>query len=160
MEWKLRRLGSKPARHGCSVTRGKIIMKRIIWNQRFSVGNTKLDEQHKELARIINCLIENQDAGANSEPIAEVLERMTRYAAYHFQTEERLMMEHDYPDYSSHQMDHTEFKAKTAGFCVDAVRHKEALAREVLLYLKNWLMNHILKSDMKYKLFFNERGLR
>jgi hemerythrin len=45
-----------------------------------------LDEQHKELVKMINYLIENKDARANSEPIAEVLDRMTRYAAYHFQT--------------------------------------------------------------------------
>jgi hemerythrin-like metal-binding protein len=129
-------------------------MNKIRWDERFSVGIPKLDEQHKELAKMINYLIENRDCSADSEPIADVLDRMTRYAAYHFKTEERLMMEYHYPEYSSHEREHTKFKAKTAAFCMDAIRHEKALAVEVLTYLSNWLTSHILQSDMKYKPFF------
>ena len=35
---------------------------------------------------MVNVLIENEDASAYSGPIAEVLDRMTRYAAYHFES--------------------------------------------------------------------------
>ena len=33
---------------------------------------------------MINYLIENEDAGTDSEPIAEVSDRMTRDVTYHF----------------------------------------------------------------------------
>lgn len=132
-------------------------MQKIEWGERFSVGVTTLDDQHKELIRMINFLIDNQDAGADSEPVADVLQNMTQYAGYHFGTEERLMEAYDYPQYSSHQTEHTEFKAKATRFCMDAIAHKNALAGDVLTYLSAWLTKHILESDMKYKAFFAAR---
>lgn len=129
-------------------------MKRIEWGERFSVGVAVLDEQHKELIRMLNCLIDHPRAGADSEPMVDVLEKMTQYAAYHFRTEEQLFSEYEYPQYAAHNAEHTEFKTKAARFCMEAIARKNGLAGEVLHYLRAWLMNHILVSDMKYKPFF------
>jgi hemerythrin-like metal-binding protein len=134
-----------------------VALKKIEWGEQFSVGVAILDDQHKQLIGMINCLIDNQEARVDSEPVADVLQTMTQYAAYHFKTEERLMEKFDYPQYASHQTAHTEFKAKTARFCMDAIAHKNALAGEVLTYLSAWLTHHILESDMKYKAFFAAR---
>jgi hemerythrin len=132
-------------------------MTKIKWNERLSVGIKKLDEQHKELIKTINALIERDND--ESEGIADALDRMTRYADYHFKTEERLMREHGYPDYVSQQSEHTEFKTRTANFCLEAMAHKKALPQELLTYLVNWLTYHILESDMKYKAYFQAKGV-
>jgi hemerythrin-like metal-binding protein len=131
----------------------------VIWDESLSVGIKKIDKQHQELVKIINCLVENEDASGHSEPIAHVLDRMTQYAVYHFETEEALMLQYNYPEYESHRDDHTQFKMKTAKFCLDALQGKETLPDELLSYLRNWLTHHILKADMKYKPYFLERGL-
>jgi hemerythrin len=131
----------------------------IVWDERLSVGIQKIDAQHQELVKIINCLVENEDATGHSEPIAQVLDRMTQYAFYHFDTEETLMLQYGYPDYESHREEHTQFKMKTAKFCLDALQGKETLPDELLSYLRDWLTNHILKEDMKYKPYFLDRGL-
>ncbi len=131
----------------------------IVWDASLSVGIKEIDQQHQELIKIINSLVENENAEGHSEPIADVLERMTQYADYHFETEERLMLQCDFPEYDSHRGDHTQFKMKTAKFCLDAVRGKETLPDELLAYLRNWLTNHILRADMKYKPYFLARGL-
>lgn len=131
----------------------------VIWDESLSVGIKKIDNQHQELVKIINCLVENEDASGHSEPIAQVLDRMTQYAVYHFETEEALMVQYNYPEYESHRDDHTQFKMKTAKFCLDAVQRKETLPDELLSYLRDWLTHHILETDMKYKPYFLERGL-
>ena len=131
----------------------------ILWNESMSVGIKKIDKQHQELIKIINCLVENEDAAGNSEPIAHVLDRMTKYAGYHFDTEEALMLEYGYPEYESHRDAHTQFKMKTAKFCLDALQSKETLSDDLLTYLRDWLAHHILKDDMKYKPYFTARGL-
>ncbi len=131
----------------------------ITWDQSLSVGIRKIDEQHQELIKIINCLVENEDATGHSEPIAHVLDRMTQYAAYHFETEEALMLQVHYPGYESHRDDHTQFKIKTANFCLDALLRKETLPDELLMFLRDWLRHHIVETDMKYKPYFLERGL-
>jgi hemerythrin len=132
----------------------------VLWNDSFSVGIRKIDKQHQELINIMNLLVENEDASGNSETLASVLDRMTKYAHYHFETEETLMLEYHYPDYESHRDDHTDFKLKTAKFCLDAVQRKETLPDEVITYLRHWLTHHILRTDMKYKPYFLQRGLR
>ena len=106
---------------------------------------------------MINSLIDHRNAGADSEPVADALQAMTQYAAYHFGTEERLMKEYDYPEYSSQVAEHTDFKGRTAHFCMEAIAHKNALASDVLSYLSAWLITHILESDMRYKAFFAAR---
>ena len=131
----------------------------VVWDESLSVGIKKMDKQHQELVKIINCLVENEDASGRSEPIAQVLDRMTQYAVYHFETEEALMREYEYPDYESHRDDHTQFKMRTAKFCLDALQGKETLPDELLSYLRDWLTHHILKADMKYKVYFLERGV-
>src|SRR5512142_402549 len=133
---------------------------RLVWDERFSVGILALDEQHKELMAMINQLIDHEEADTGSEHIAEILDRMTRYAEYHFHTEEQLLTEYSYPENPSHEKEHTRFKTQIARFCMDAIHRNKDLRNEILFYLRNWLKNHILKSDMKYKSFFQEKGLR
>jgi hemerythrin-like metal-binding protein len=131
----------------------------VLWDESLSVGVKKIDKQHQELVKIINCLVENEDAAGHSEPIAHVLDRMTKYAVYHFETEEALMVEYGYPDCESHREAHTQFKMKTAKFCLDALQRKETLPDELLSFLRDWLAHHILQEDMKYKPYFLARGL-
>jgi hemerythrin len=132
----------------------------VIWNESFSVGIRKIDKQHQELINIMNFLVENEDASGHSDPIASVLDRMTKYAHLHFETEEALMLEYEYPEYETHQADHTQFKMKTAQFCLDALRRKETLPDEVISYLRHWLTHHILRTDMKYKPYLLARGVQ
>lgn len=131
----------------------------IVWDQSFSVGIQKIDKEHQELINIMNFLVENEDASGQSETIASVLERMTQYAHYHFDAEETLMLEYEYPDYESHRDDHNRFKLQTAKFCLDASQRKETLPDEVISYLRHWLTHHILRADMKYKPYLLARGV-
>ncbi len=50
------------------------------------------------------------------------------------------------------------FKKQTADFCFEAIQNKDNIPSEILAYLKDWLTNHILKSDMQYKTFLDEQG--
>jgi hemerythrin-like metal-binding protein len=130
----------------------------IIWTEAFSVGVRKLDHQHQQLFKLVNELLENHDSPATSEPIADILERMTKYADYHFRTEERIMMEYGYPDYPLQVREHTEFKMKTAGFCLDAIAGKAGLSVAMGEYLQDWITSHILKSDLQFKKFLIDNG--
>jgi len=135
-------------------------MDEIIWDGKFSVGVTELDKQHKKLIKIINKLINITEKSVNPGNLADVLNEMTEYANYHFETEEKYMLDIDFNDYSNHKTQHVEFKKKTADFCFDAIKSKEKVPSEMLLYLKDWLTNHILKSDMQYKSYVNEQGYK
>jgi len=135
-------------------------MEKIIWDESFSVGVRDLDKQHQQIVILVNTLIEMNDTEVASEIISDTLTKMTQYAIDHFQKEEQYMLDYDYPEYSSQKRQHQEFKRKTVDFCMETLVHKATIPTEIFAYLKLWWINHILKEDMKYKKFFNERGLR
>ncbi|MEA3350750.1 MAG: hypothetical protein U9Q82_09035 [Chloroflexota bacterium] len=64
----------------------------IIWDESFSGGVQKIDQQQKMLIAMINKLIEAQDASIRSETISDIVTRMTGYAQYHFWTKEKLIL--------------------------------------------------------------------
>ncbi len=139
-------------------------MDKIIWDDSFSVGVRVLDEQHKKLVRMINSLIESHNVSVDnlsvdSEVVSDTLSEMTQYMNYHFMTEEKHMLDSDYPEYSTHKQQHDEFMEKTIQFCEDTIARKENIPAEVLSFLMDWLTNHILKSDMKFKPHLNSRSI-
>jgi hemerythrin len=130
----------------------------IVWTERFSVGLKKIDDQHQQLFAMINDLIQLRQDASGGVVVADVLGRMTEYTDYHFKTEERVMMEYGYPDYPLQVREHAGFKAKAASFCVDPAAGKTDLSAEMLGYLQNWLLNHILESDLRFRDFLIENG--
>jgi len=134
-------------------------MDEIIWEESFSVGIKDLDEQHKQIIKMINTLINNKDAKVDSETISDVLTDLTKYAEHHFEKEEQYMKNYNYPEYSIHREQHKTFKLQVVTFCIETMAEKETIPDEVLSYLKSWLINHILETDMKYKTFFQNHGL-
>lgn len=135
-------------------------MEKIKWDDSFSVGVKRLDEQHRQIIGIINKLIDANDASVDSELISDTLTEMRQYASDHFETEEHLMTEYKYPDYKSNKDHHIEFRKNTAGFSMDTLQYKRTVPAEILTYLKEWWVDHILKVDMRYKAFFVERDVK
>ncbi len=135
-------------------------MEKIIWGENFSVGVRDLDEQHKQIVTMVNTLIEMNDAEVDSEIISDTLTKMTQYALDHFEREEQYMLDYKYPEYPSQRRQHQEFKKKTVEFCMETMVHEVTVPKEIFTYLRLWWTNHILQEDMKYKKFFNERGLK
>jgi len=71
------------------------------WNDKFSVGISMIDEEHKKLFGILNKVIVVKEHNGNPEELWEVLSEMTNYALTHFKTEEAYMKECNYPEYQS-----------------------------------------------------------
>ncbi len=125
-------------------------MDKIIWNDGFSVHVPSLDQQHEELISLINNLIDYSDANVDSEVISDTLTRMTRYATDHFRDEEEYMLKSGYPEYEAHKELHKKYKKKTVSLCMDTMQHQETVPRELLEFLKNWWITHLLEIDRLY----------
>jgi hemerythrin len=131
----------------------------IMWDSSFSVGIPAIDKQHKKLIGMINSMAEAPEALVNSEVVSEVLNEMTRYAAEHFKSEEELMRQHGFPYFKEHKDKHVSFRKKAAHFCVDATVHKTSIPEDVLRFLKDWLVDHILYCYQRYAEFFRKIGV-
>lgn len=135
-------------------------METIIWKNEFSVGVQEMDDQHKKLIAMINRLIAEQHTLTDPKTIAELLTDMIDYAQVHFRAEEYLMAEYGYDRKSQQEEQHKSFVEKTISFCSASDLGPNILSEALLDYLSIWLVNHILNEDMKYKVFFRNKGLR
>ncbi len=133
-------------------------MKEISWDSSFSVGLESIDLQHKEIIKLINTLITNSEATVRSETISEVLTRLTKYAGEHFRSEERLLEKYGYSDIEDHRQEHNAYREKIVRLCVATMAEVNNVPDELLLYLREWWVKHILESDMAYKSFILERA--
>ncbi len=125
-------------------------MKKIMWNDQFSVGVKKMDDQHRKIIRIFNTLVDNAQANAGSEKVSEVLAEMVGYASEHFKSEEQLLSDHAHPDLQQQKTEHREFRQQAGEFCLLASQGDEKVTHDLLNYLHDWWTNHILIEDKKY----------
>ena len=121
----------------------------IEWTAQLETGIAEIDVQHQELVRIINLLVDR--VGDNSrETIVEILDQLKSYASYHFMTEEQIMQERGYADYASHVDEHAAFVDQLQLFDLDVILASEGLIGDMLHFLRQWLVGHIMTIDMKF----------
>lgn len=125
-------------------------MNKIIWIDEYSVNNARMDYQHKKIIRMINELIEHQQAGEDSEFISNKLSQMTEYCLNHLADEEEMLMESGFPDFASHQALHDEFRNKVVQICTATSLGIDVMP-VMLGYLSEWWSHHICVDDMQYR---------
>jgi len=124
-------------------------MDKIEWKAEYEIGIALIDKQHKQLVNVINRLGEQGSGGM----IAYVIDELDIYVKEHFRAEEDLMRKAGYPDFAAHKDEHRGFEewlsAVRQSFAVGG-SSSHMLASSVNDFLRGWLINHILKSDMAY----------
>ncbi|MFZ2268245.1 MAG: bacteriohemerythrin [Azonexus sp.] len=128
----------------------------VPWEERLSVGIDVIDEHHRYLFDLTNDLFEvvSQKRGANE--VARVMKALSQYAQVHFRAEERMMEHHGYLGIGVQQHQHSDFERRLRMFH-DELHHNPLTAQfEVLIYLRNWLIHHIVHEDAKLRGLVND----
>lgn len=134
----------------------------IVWDDSLITGVPEMDEQHRILVNSINETNTRLAANVN----AEILDKLTRdllsYALYHFETEEALMKTYDYhggsqQDCDAHLQQHRTFSAKVIAVREGIKTGKLITREELLTFLNNWLINHILNTDKRLAAYILEK---
>ena len=131
-------------------------MKPIEFTAIFNIGIKEIDAQHKQLIKLINQLaieLENPDG----KQLPDHLSDMMNYALKHLVYEERLLQKQGYPDFENHLNEHQAFREKTVELYAIAKTDCEMSSILMHHYLSDWIVDHILNSDMAYKSFLKER---
>ena len=131
-------------------------IEKIIWDQAFSVGVEIIDEQHKNLIKMINTIIDVSGTEDSGEIMSAVLSQMQQYATEHFRLEEKCMINCGYEGYDQHKAEHVKYKRRVAMLCVETMQQRKVVETEILEFLTSWWTKHILQSDMKYRTCFQK----
>ncbi len=135
-------------------------MKLIEWDENLSVKIDSIDEQHKVLVDMINDFYEKIRTKAANELISELIKKMKNYTVVHFATEERYFKQYNYPDFENHKREHQDFVDKVVDLEKRFNSGKVILSFEITNFLKEWLINHIQGTDMKYTNFLIQKGVK
>ena len=131
----------------------------IKWEDKYSVGISMIDEEHRKIIDIINKA--NYTMRHNrQEDISRILTEMTVYALVHFKTEETHMLNFKYNDYKSHKDEHISFSNMISNYTKRLMGGEHKIIDEMLEYLKQWLFDHIQGTDKEFVTCFKENGLK
>ena len=133
----------------------------IEWTEDLAVGFEIIDEQHKELYRRINELLESCGQGKAREVVGETIKFLEDYVVSHFGREESLMQKYGYPDYPKHKGYHTEFinsfKELKAKFEADGPGpHIVIMTNRIVV---GWLNSHIRNVDKLLGAYLKDKPL-
>lgn len=132
----------------------------IKWKPVYETGIVVLDKEHQGLVQQINALFEAVRDKRGKEVYGDVVARLNTYVLEHFAHEEKLMQEYQFPGFVAHQQEHQNLIAAVQQLTVDHAVKDESAARELLNFLRTWLLEHIVKIDKEYGSFIESRGGR
>ncbi len=132
----------------------------IAWKEIYATGIVALDNEHRGLIEQIDLLYEAVRDKRGDEVIVDILTTLEKYTVDHFQHEEKLMSEYHFPGLEQHKVIHANLIAEIQKFKQKNSDGAEELAKELLSFLRSWLMEHIMKVDKEYGAFLESRGGR
>lgn len=131
----------------------------IQWTIKNKVNVKVVDEQHQKLFDILNRLHDAVVRGLEQGVLFAILDELVDYTVYHFQTEEKLFQEHDFPGYVEHKAEHDRLTGTAVELQGKLREGSATLSYELLDFLHDWLMDHTLGLDQEMGPFLNERGV-
>jgi len=82
----------------------------IAWTPDLSIGIREIDEQHQEMFRQINNLLEAFDQGKGPEGVSQMIAFLEKHVIEHFGAEENYMFRFKYPNDAHHRIQHRIFR--------------------------------------------------
>ena len=123
--------------------------KLFTWYNKYSINNEELDKHHKALFDIINRIYENCVEVDNSINLEQIIQELISYSSYHFAAEEQYMRDTGFKDIDNHISEHEIFTDRILQFTCDDNLNDCTHSKELIVYLGNWLLNHVIVEDKK-----------
>jgi hemerythrin-like metal-binding protein len=129
------------------------------WTQEHSVAVLRFDSDHQKLFALVNELNDAMAEKRGRFVVVRVLRELADYARRHFAAEEAAMQRANYAGIAEHIAEHRALSAKVEEFYTDYGESADGIPIDVLFFLRDWLQQHILKTDRKYSETLNRAGI-
>ncbi len=134
------------------------------WNEKLAVGIKTVDSQHQELFKRINNLVSAIKQHRCKDEIDGMIKFLEDYARVHFAEEERYMQETSYPGYEEQREEHRKYlvaldELKSQGSQPRIQGASYDLSATTNQVVVDWIVDHILKTDMKFGEYLKSKGL-
>lgn len=124
-------------------------MINIQWDKKFELGHEKIDFEHRIFLDLIRTA---SHLGQDKQRANRILNEIKKYAEFHFISEENVMLDANYPDYTQHKAEHNQLLAQLNDMIFQ--HHRSQIPTEELVdFLFQWFALHTTQVDSKLTLF-------
>ncbi len=127
---------------------GRAWINPFTWKNEYLLDVHSMDLEHKTLVERINALAIALDQ-MNYLEMGTAFDQLALYTTEHFSHEEAYQKQIGYPDLEAHKKIHSKL-LETVGMFGNQVHQRLVNADELMNFLNDWLLKHILGADMKY----------
>ena len=124
---------------------------RLVWQDRYNIGVSFIDEEHKKLFSILNRLFEHKKKEEKSRWVCEEgIKYFKDHAMKHFTEEEAYMAHIHYMGFDMHRRLHDDFRKKTLPALekeLEQNNYSEDAVNHFLGVCAGWLVGHTLTED-------------
>ncbi len=119
----------------------------------YFTGITLIDEEHKQLFAYANeayDLLQEEFIPDKYDRIVAILQELRNYTKKHFSDEEAYMESIQYKRIFTQKIQHQEFIDKLDNIDIDSIEageNQDEAIIDILEFLTNWLIHHILELD-------------
>ena len=132
----------------------------LLWREQLSVGNDLIDSDHQYLIEIINKAEVSLRANKPME-LALVLDELASYCKSHFEREEAVAKAVAFPKADQLHKAHGQLNDKLQMFREEiGVTWTEGAITQFTVFLRDWLINHVIKEDMLMKPWLTKHSPR
>ena len=121
------------------------------WDDSLSVGIDIIDEHHRYLFELVNDLADVVSHKRGAREVARLVKSLDAYAKVHFRSEEQMMTHYGFAGLSDQKHQHHAFEAKIHEFYEELHVNPLVAQFDVLAYLRDWLVKHILVEDAQLR---------
>lgn len=132
----------------------------ITWDPTLATGIAEIDQQHQELFRRLDALVEAIRGGRSRDEVGHTLTFLEDYASHHFAAEEAQMELRGYGGLGDHRAEHEGFRAELRALEAEYLRDgaTASLIIRVNTHLTGWLRSHIHRTDRALAAFLTGPG--
>ncbi len=121
------------------------------WENRFALNVPAMDADHQKLVSMISSLYDSMKKGESKQVVSRLVTELNNYASTHFENEEKMLANSNSPEVLLQKEQHVKFLNKIGEFKASVDSGKLNTSVEMLTFLNNWFLNHIMMVDIKYK---------
>ena len=125
------------------------------WLEVYTVGNERIDAQHKQIFALIKVLEAANTSGDGARTADVVLAYLSRFLSNHFLDEERCMAESAYPFLNQHRKQHEDCAQKLAELLA-TIESPAMPTDDYVRFIRHWFHEHLLGSDQQFALWLHQ----
>lgn len=120
----------------------------VTWKKSYTVGNEQIDDEHKVFIKIIGRINEAVVKQKSLEDIKRIMRELRTYAAFHFVSEENIMIDSAFPELGEHKKEHEKLLI-TLDRKIEEITSLKEHPRTIIFFLIDWFVDHTTTRDIK-----------